>query len=334
MTVGGMAVTRELRERTRFGLQTFATVGLNPNTVWGVNNALIPQPLPLAVLRGKFQEETSLEQAKKTFVAEFNKLQEEMKKKAKDLKKPEVKAEIAKLIDEFVKKHGLTRGASTAAHDKYSLLNDPGLKELKERYYKDTSNASDKLGERATRPYFDEGGPMSRTAADSGVFSPTWFDRNTPEFAFDLKETFFLTWKTEESEAKVRKFEDAKADVAAAWKRLKARELAETAAKDLQKKVTDKGITVVEAGGNGNENFDLPIFNGTGLQKDSGAIVVGAGVPPTNHRDVDGAYAAIGVPRSRIWFSNYGKIVNVQAWGWHVTTLAYGDAQGGSSENA
>ena len=39
------------------------------------------------------------------------------------------------------------------------------------------------------------------------------------------------------------------------------------------------------------------------------------------------------MPRSRIWFSNYGKIVNVQAWGWHVTTLGYGDAQGGASEN-
>jgi subtilisin family serine protease len=96
---------------------------------------------------------------------------------------------------------------------------------------------------------------------------------------------------------------------------------------------TAKGITVVEAAGNGNENFDLAIFNGTGLQKDSGAIVVGAGIPPTNHFDVDNAYASIGVPRSRIWFSNYGKILNVQAWGWHVTTLGYGDAQGGSTEN-
>ena len=96
---------------------------------------------------------------------------------------------------------------------------------------------------------------------------------------------------------------------------------------------TAKGITVVEAAGNGNENFDLAIFNGTGLQKDSGAIVVGAGIPPTNHFDTDDAYASIGVPRSRIWFSNYGKIVNVQAWGWHVTTLGYGDAQGGASEN-
>lgn len=97
---------------------------------------------------------------------------------------------------------------------------------------------------------------------------------------------------------------------------------------------TAKGITVVEAAGNGNENFDLAVFNGTGLQKDSGAIVVGAGVPPTNHFDFDNGYASLGVPRSRIFFSNYGKIVNVQGWGWHVTTLGYGDAQGGASENA
>jgi len=105
------------------------------------------------------------------------------------------------------------------------------------------------------------------------------------------------------------------------------------------KVATAKGITVVEAAGNGDENFDLAIFNDTGLQKDSGAIVVGAGVPPTNHLDFDGLgpgfppYSSLGVPRSRIFFSNYGRIVNVQGWGWHVTTLGYGDAQGGSSEN-
>lgn len=102
---------------------------------------------------------------------------------------------------------------------------------------------------------------------------------------------------------------------------------------------TAKGITVVEAAGNGNENFNLPIFNNTGLQKDSGAIVVGAGIPPTNFFDFDGdgglgaAYQNIGVPRSRIWFSNYGKIVNVQGWGFHVATLAYGDLQGNASES-
>lgn len=102
---------------------------------------------------------------------------------------------------------------------------------------------------------------------------------------------------------------------------------------------TAKGITVVEAAGNGDENFNLPVFNNTGLQKDSGAIVVGAGIPPSNFFDFDGgggfgtAYQGIGVPRSRIWFSNHGKIVNVQGWGFHVTTLAYGDLHGDASEN-
>jgi len=102
---------------------------------------------------------------------------------------------------------------------------------------------------------------------------------------------------------------------------------------------TKKGITVVEAAGNGNENFDLAIFNNTGLQKDSGAVIVGAGIPPTNFFGNFGSdwgfndYETIGVPRSRIWFSNYGKIVNVQGWGWNVTTCAYGDAQGGKDEN-
>jgi subtilisin family serine protease len=100
-----------------------------------------------------------------------------------------------------------------------------------------------------------------------------------------------------------------------------------------------KGICVVEAAGNGNENFQLPIFRRTGLQKDSGAIVVGAGIPPTNYFDHFGPdagfprYSTMGNPRFRIWFSNYGKIVNLQAWGWHVTSTGYGDAQGGVDEN-
>ena len=38
-----------------------------------------------------------------------------------------------------------------------------------------------------------------------------------------------------------------------------------------------KGIVVVEAAGNGGEDFDAALYNGSGLQKDSGAILVGAG---------------------------------------------------------
>ena len=99
---------------------------------------------------------------------------------------------------------------------------------------------------------------------------------------------------------------------------------------------TDKGITVVEAAGNGGQNFQAAVYAGTNLRKDAGAIVVGAGVPPNNYYDYTvGAhrYTTMGTPRSRAWFSNYGKIVNVQGWGEHVTTLGYGDAQGGADSN-
>lgn len=94
-----------------------------------------------------------------------------------------------------------------------------------------------------------------------------------------------------------------------------------------------KGIVVVEAAGNGGQDFQAAVYAGSNLRKDAGAIVVGAGVPPTNfydHSTGSGTrYTKMGVPRSRTWFSNHGKIVNVQGWGEHVTTLGYGDAQGG-----
>jgi hypothetical protein len=96
----------------------------------------------------------------------------------------------------------------------------------------------------------------------------------------------------------------------------------------------NKGIVIVEAAGNGNQNFDAAKYNDTGVQQDCGAIVVGAGVPPSNRVDFNGfgdgfaSYAPLGAPRSRIFFSNYGKIVNVQGWGWHVSTTGYGDAAG------
>ena len=99
----------------------------------------------------------------------------------------------------------------------------------------------------------------------------------------------------------------------------------------------NNGIVVVAAAGNGNQDFDAAKFKDTGLQKDCGAIVVGAGVPPTNRVDFNGfgaafpSYASLGAPRSRIFFSNYGKIVNVQGWGWHVSTTGYGDAAGNTT---
>ena len=101
------------------------------------------------------------------------------------------------------------------------------------------------------------------------------------------------------------------------------------------------GIIVVEAAGNGAEDLDDDIYetrpNGfpsdwtnsfRRSNRDSGAIVVGAGAPPpgTHGRNH-------GPDRSRLGFSNYGSIVDAQGWGREVTTCGYGDLQGGTSED-
>ncbi|MBZ5685250.1 MAG: S8 family serine peptidase [Acidobacteriia bacterium] len=104
----------------------------------------------------------------------------------------------------------------------------------------------------------------------------------------------------------------------------------------------NKGIVVVEAAGNGAENLDDSIYNTRPAgfpttwtnpfnrnNRDSGAIVVGAGAPPpgTHGRNIWGP------DRSRLDFSNYGALIDAQGWGREVTTTGYGDLQGGSGKN-
>jgi len=87
-----------------------------------------------------------------------------------------------------------------------------------------------------------------------------------------------------------------------------------------------QGITVVEAGGNGAEDLDAPAYclgnNGHHPflpANNSGAIIVGAGAVGSN---LPGGHS---VPRSKLWFSNYGSRIDMQASGECVVTLGYGD---------
>jgi hypothetical protein len=102
-----------------------------------------------------------------------------------------------------------------------------------------------------------------------------------------------------------------------------------------------RGVIVVEAAGNGAENLDDALYETRPAgfpsswtnpfrrhNRDSGAVVVGAGAPPpgTHGRDH-------GPDRSRLGFSNYGALVDAQGWGREVTTTGYGNLQGGTSED-
>jgi len=89
-----------------------------------------------------------------------------------------------------------------------------------------------------------------------------------------------------------------------------------------------RGLIVVEAGGNGDENFDDTNIYGQLFDttyRNSHAIIVGAGVPPDDEHGVD---------RSRLDFSNYGERVNLQGYGRNVVTTGYGTLfDGGDDPN-
>lgn len=90
---------------------------------------------------------------------------------------------------------------------------------------------------------------------------------------------------------------------------------------DAIKLSTASGRIVVEAAGNGNLNLDRASCANRFKRsvRDSGAIIVGAGAPPSFSQ----------ADRSRMYFSTYGSRVDVQGWGALVVTSGYGDLQGG-----
>ena len=72
------------------------------------------------------------------------------------------------------------------------------------------------------------------------------------------------------------------------------------------------GVVCVEAGANGSQNLDAPIWDGVFDRnvRDSGAIMVAAGTP---------------VGRVAEWFTNYGSRMDAHAWGSEIVTTGYGD---------
>ena len=85
---------------------------------------------------------------------------------------------------------------------------------------------------------------------------------------------------------------------------------------DAIRALTDLGVIVVEAAGNGQQDLDDPVYQGffDRQERDSGAIMVGA---------------TAGSDLSPAWFSNHGSRLDLSGWGLNVVTAAYGDLQGG-----
>lgn len=77
------------------------------------------------------------------------------------------------------------------------------------------------------------------------------------------------------------------------------------------------GLIVIEPAGNGAENYDSQLYGQLfdTTYRNSHAIMIGGGAPPTGTSGID---------RSRISWSNYGERVNLQGQGSEVYTTGYG----------
>lgn len=86
-----------------------------------------------------------------------------------------------------------------------------------------------------------------------------------------------------------------------------------------------KGIIVCQAAGNGQESLDDPLYENRfdTAYRNSHAIIVGAGAPPSGNYGPD---------RSWMWPSNYGSRVNLQGYGHEVVTTGYGDLFNGGGD--
>src|SRR5262249_32928118 len=120
LTLEGQGVVEEARERTRLGMAPFAAITAGPLAGLGWPGA-VPLPLPLQAVRAQLMENVTDEMVRAQFADDMQKFEEEITKKAKDIRKPGVKDELEKYISEFVKTHELTRGASSRLDDQYDM---------------------------------------------------------------------------------------------------------------------------------------------------------------------------------------------------------------------
>ncbi|HYJ31805.1 MAG TPA: putative Ig domain-containing protein [Candidatus Binatia bacterium] len=92
------------------------------------------------------------------------------------------------------------------------------------------------------------------------------------------------------------------------------------------------GIHVIEPAGNGNQDLDDPVYAAGNFghapflpENNSGAIMVGAGVPPIAPE--------LGPDRSRSTYSNFGSRLDLQSWGHRVVTTGVGDLYAAEGPN-
>jgi hypothetical protein len=274
IAAAGLAVAAPLayEQRERVALGVPFVLGALPNpallqTMIGgavAFRAREPKLLPIEALRPELLKETINKRAKVLAFGErrnpmdpraegekgdVTRFIEELKKLS-DEGKPKDKAAVEKYIKEFIAARGLTHfGASTDARDEWSLEDDPKLAALVDAQKMSLLLARGPHGGEYMpfgrsffwKDDFDFNTFSTRRSATNGLYVAETYPPQEPEAR--PGQPRYVVWRTEDIAPRGRSLPQALDDVKAAWRRIKARELAQKEANAIADKIRADGAT-------------------------------------------------------------------------------------------
>ena len=193
--------------------------------------ALQPPPLGLNVLRRALMEKAKADLAGGLIGEDFAGFQ----KKVIELGKEKDKGPLTKFVNEVIASRGWFRGATTEPRDTFNLADDGGMAALKEVYLK-VRSAQDPLAIEFGNMFMLDPVQMGGVT----TYNPQEFMKGRTD---ETKETKYVFWLTEDRDARVPRFDKAKPQVLEAWKRQKARELAQKEVDRLKDKAKGSAAT-------------------------------------------------------------------------------------------
>jgi hypothetical protein len=173
---------------------------------------------------------------------------EEFNKKLTELGKPKDRAPARDYLEQFIKARGLKTGASNEFHDMFSIGDDPGLKPLVDR--SNSIHQGVNLPNRFGPQFFLHRTDQNQISESKDMYDPMEYPAPIQKESFVGSSSFppvggstFLVWRTSELPAETPRTLDArtKAKAIAAWKRIKARDLAKAKAEEMAKAANGYG---------------------------------------------------------------------------------------------
>lgn len=237
----------EIRDRIRAEVvRVLGAVPTGPGmlaTVLGgqaASKMLLPKALSIETMQPELLKDLREQTAKqlllndlKAFIKDVDERNEKIAKGKDAKEKEKSRAELKTFIAEYIARHGWQHGGSTALDTEWTMEEDPGLAPLREALVRShTGNLYAPFGQRF---FWQETNGRGKAPA-TGLYKPEYYpsEPSPHESPAAKPEPKYLVWRTEDVPAKPSPgFQADKDKIIAAWKQMKARELAKAKAESL-----------------------------------------------------------------------------------------------------